>query len=121
VVSYSGFLYILYSQALGAWRIGGKMKTSKQNDVSSKNLVGTNWIALETVLDNKSTIEILDEKYCIYSSQNNLRLRTYKISEGQILIGDSVSYVIRGNTLFYNDIPIYTKEEPSSNIRYGSP
>jgi len=97
------------------------MKTSKQNDVISKNLIGTNWIAVETVLDNKSTIEIIDEKYCIYCSQNNLRLRTYKISEGQILIGDSVSYAIRGNTLFYNDIPIYTKEERPSNTQYGSP
>jgi hypothetical protein len=97
------------------------MKTSNQNDKTIGNFIGTNWIAVETVLDNKSTIEIVDEKYCIYSSQNNLRLRTYKISEGQILIGDSVSYSIRGNTFFYNDIPIYRKEDRSSNTQYGSP
>jgi hypothetical protein len=121
VVCYSGFLYILYSRALGACRIGGKMETSKQIDKTTRNLIGTNWIAVETVLDNKSTIEIIDEKYCIYSSQNNFRLRTYKISEGQILIGDSVSYAIRGNTFFYNGIPIYKKEERPPSIRYGNP
>jgi hypothetical protein len=97
------------------------METSKQIDKTTRNLIGTNWIAVETVLDNKSTIEIIDEKYCIYCSQNNVKLRTYKISEGRILIGDSVSYTIRGNTLFYNDIPIYTKEEHPSNAQYGSP
>jgi len=87
------------------------MKTSKQNNVIPKNLIGTNWISVETVLDNKSTIEIIDEKYCIYSFQNNIKLRTYKISEGKIFIGDSVTYVIRDNTFFYNDIPVY-KQEP---------
>jgi len=86
------------------------MNLSKPNEVNPKNLIGTNWISIETVLDNKSSIEILDDKYCIYSSENFIKLRTYKIREGQILIGDSVSYDIRGNTFFYNDIPIYKQE-----------
>ena len=89
------------------------MKNSKQNNIIPKNFIGTSWISVETVLEDKSTIEIIDEKYCIYSSQNMTKLRTYKISEGQIFIGDSVSYVIRDNTFFYNDTPLYKKEERS--------
>jgi len=90
------------------------MKTSTPNGITAKNLIGTNWTSVETVLDDKSTIEIVDDKYCIYSSNNKTKLRTYKINEDQILIGDSVSYAIRDNTFFYNDIPLYTKEERPS-------
>jgi len=87
------------------------MKTSTPNNAILKRLVGTNWVAVESNLENKSTIEIVDEKYCIYSYLNNVKLRTYKINDGQICIGDSVSYDIRGNTFFYNDTPLYVKED----------
>ena len=90
------------------------MKNSKQTNIIPKNLVGTNWVSVETVLDDKSTIEIIDERYCIYSTKNKTKLRTYKISENQIFIGDSVSYAIKDNTFFYNDTPLYIKEDRSS-------
>jgi len=96
------------------------VKASKQNDIIPKNLVGTNWVSVESVLDNKSSIEIIDEKYCIYSSQTNTKLRPYKISENRILIGDSVSYAIRDNTFFYNDTPLYIKEEHYSKTKTQS-
>jgi len=83
------------------------MKTTKQNSIIPKNLVGTNWVSVETIPEDKSAIEIIDEKYCIYSSQSKTKLRPYRISEGQIFIGDSVSYAIRDNTFFYNDTPLY--------------
>jgi len=85
------------------------MKASKQNNIVPKNLVGTNWISVETISERKSAIEIIDEKYCIYSSQNKTKLRPYKISEGQIIIGDSISYAIRDNAFFHNDTPLYIR------------
>ena len=94
------------------------MKTSKQNNIIPKNLIGTNWVSVETVLDDKSTIEIVDEKYCIYSSKNKTKLRTYRISENRILIGDSVSYAIRDNAFFYNDTLLYKKDDrPSIKVK----
>ena len=90
------------------------MKSSKQNNIIPKNLIGTSWISVETISEDKSAIEIIDEKYCIYSSQNKTKLRPYRISEDQIFIGDSVSYAIRDNAFFYNDTPLYVKEERSS-------
>jgi len=86
------------------------MKSFKPKNVISKNLIGTNWIAVEAASNSKDTIEIIDEKYCIYSSQNKIKLRTYRISEGQIFINDSVSYVIRDNAFFRNDTPIYIRK-----------
>ena len=85
------------------------MKASKQNNIIPKNLVGTNWVSVGTVSEDKSAIEIIDEKYCIYSSQNKTKLRPYKISEGQIIIGDSISYAIRDNAFFHNDTPLYIR------------
>ena len=97
------------------------MKNSKQNNIIPKNFIGTSWISVETVLEDKSTIEIIDEKYCIYSSQNKTKLRTYIISENQIHIGDSVSYAIRDNTFFHNDTPLYVKAERTSKTQgFGS-
>jgi len=86
------------------------MKASKQTSIIPKNLVGTNWVSVETISEDKSAIEIIDEKYCIYSSQNKTKLRPYKISEDQIFIGDSISYAIRDNTFFYNDTPLYVRK-----------
>jgi len=86
------------------------MKTIKQNNIIPKNLVGTNWVSVETVSEDKSAIEIIDEKYCIYSSRTKTKLRPYKISEDQIFIGDSISYAIRDNTFFQNDTPLYIRQ-----------
>ena len=86
------------------------MKASKQNSIIPKNLVGTNWVSVETVLEDKSVIEIIDEKYCIYSSQNRTKLRPYRISENQIFIGDSISYAIKDDAFFYNDTPLYVRQ-----------
>jgi hypothetical protein len=86
------------------------MRFFKPNDVTLKNIVGTRWVTPETSSDNNGTIEIIDEKYCIYSCLDKVKLRTYKISKDRIFIGDSVSYTIRDNIFFHNGTPLYKKE-----------
>ena len=87
------------------------MESSILKKTIQEKLIGTKWITAESDLDNKITIEIIDKNYCICSSFNKVKLRTYKISEDKIFIGDSISYVIKGNTFFQNNIPCYYKKE----------
>jgi hypothetical protein len=84
--------------------------TSMPNDVTPKKLVGTKWIAAETNSDNKGSIEIIDEKYCICKSMKKVTLRTYEIMEGQIFISGFISYTIRDNIFFQDGTPLYSKE-----------
>jgi hypothetical protein len=86
------------------------MRFFKPNDVTLKNIVGTRWVTPETSSDNNATIEIVDEKYCIYSCLDRVKLHTYKINNGQIFIGNSISYAIRDNIFFHDDTPLYIKE-----------
>ena len=88
------------------------MKSSKSNSISPESLIGTKWIAVNS--DNRNSIEIVEKAYCIYTSPNRVELHTYKICGDKIFIRDSIkdsiSYVIRNNTFFLNDTPLYVKE-----------
>ena len=78
-------------------------------DITPETLIGTKWIATGTVSNNMDTIEFVDGSYCIYTSFNRGEPYTYKIRGNRILVGDFVSYVIRGNILFLNGYPFFTK------------
>jgi hypothetical protein len=86
------------------------MKTSNSNSVTPESLIGTKWIAVSDDSDYGNIIEIVEKTYCIISSPNKVKLQTYIINENQISINNSISYAIRDNTFFYNDIPFYIKE-----------
>ena len=86
------------------------MKTSNSNSVTPESLIGTKWIAVSDGSNHGNTIEIVEKTYCIITFPNKVKLQTYKINEGQISINNSISYAIRDNTFFHNDIPLYVKE-----------
>jgi len=86
------------------------MKSFKSKDITPETLMGTKWIAVDAAADNINTIEFVDKAYCIYTFPNRVKLQTYKIHGGQIFINDSISYAIKDNTFFQNDIPLYIKE-----------
>jgi hypothetical protein len=88
------------------------MKSSKPQSLTPESLIGTKWVAVNS--DNGNTIEIVEKTYCLYTSPNRVELHTYKICGDKILIRDSIqdfiSYVIKDNTFFLNDTPLYVKE-----------
>jgi hypothetical protein len=87
-----------------------KMKTFNSNSLTPESLIGTKWIAVNPDSNYGYTIEIVEKTYCIITSPNKVKLQTYKISEDQIFINNSISYAIRDNTFLLNDIPLYIKE-----------
>ena len=78
--------------------------------IKPEQLVGTKWFSWKKLLGDRISVEFIDTKNCIYTSQPNKYQMTYNINKGVLLISNIIgAFELRGNVLFNNDLPVFEK------------
>jgi len=78
--------------------------------INPEHLIGTKWTTWKNIFGNRMTVEFIDNSNCIYTSCPKSYFLTYTVQEGVIYINNIVgSFVLRGDVLFNNDIPVFEK------------
>jgi len=89
------------------------MKTEQHNmktAIKAGQLVGTKWLSWKKLLGDKVSVEFIDVKNCVYTSQPNKYTMTYNIAGGELYISNIMgAFELRGNILFNNDLPVFEK------------
>ena len=94
-------------------KYGGFMTFEQEKNkivLEAEQLVGTKWSSWKRMLGDKVSVEFIDKKNCIYTSQPNKYTMTYSIAGGELYISNIIgSFELRGNVLFNNDLPVFEK------------
>ena len=89
------------------------MKTkeiAEKTDINHDGLIGTKWIAWSELLSDLMSVEFVDSKKCVYTSQPQKFPLTYNIADGELFINSIEGpFELRGNVLYNNDIPAFEK------------
>ena len=83
---------------------------AKKTDLKPGQLVGTKWFSWKKLLGDKVSVEFVDRKNCIYTSEPNKYPMTYNIACGELHISNIMgAFELRGTILFNNDLPVFEK------------
>jgi len=89
------------------------MKSRKFTEITAidhDKLIGTRWISWSEFVGDRMTMEFVDKSNCIYTSKPRKYPMKYSVLGGQILFKEiEGTFVLRGNVLFSNDIPVFEK------------
>ena len=86
------------------------IKTEDDAAINPEQLIGTKWKTWKNMFGDRITVEFVDNSNCIYTSRPKSYSLTYTVQEGVMYISNIVgSFVLRGDVLFNNDIPVFEK------------
>jgi len=82
----------------------------RKNIVQPDQLIGTKWVSWSKQFADRISVEFIDGKNCIYTSQPRKFPLTYTVTDGEIFIKNiEGAFELRGNVLFNNDLPVFEK------------
>jgi len=85
-------------------------KEIKASVIKAGQLVGTKWFSWKRMLGDKVSVEFIDKKNCVYTSQPHIYPMTYNIAGGELYISNIMgAFELRGDVLYNNDLPVFEK------------
>ena len=82
----------------------------KRTAIKADQLIGTKWLSWKKLLGDKVSVEFVDKKKCVYTSQPNKYTMTYNVVGGELYISNIIgAFELKGNVLFNNDLPVFEK------------
>ncbi|MCL2184556.1 MAG: hypothetical protein FWB86_01705 [Treponema sp.] len=83
---------------------------AETTEIAPDQLIGTKWLGWSDLFNDRFSIEFINEKRCVYTSQPKKYPLTYDIIEGKLYISNITgAFELRGNMLFNNDLPVFEK------------
>ncbi|MCL2243389.1 MAG: hypothetical protein FWC03_02845 [Treponema sp.] len=75
-----------------------------------EQLIGTKWTSWRKSFGDRFTVEFVDQRNCIFTSQPKKYPLTYTVTGGQIFISKiDGPFELRGNVLYNNNLPTFEK------------
>jgi len=85
-------------------------KILERNVIKAEQLIGTKWTSWRKSFGDKYTVEFVDKKNCIYTSNPKKYPLTYTITAGLMYISNIEGpFELRGDVLFNNELPVFER------------
>ena len=82
----------------------------EKTTIKPELLIGTKWVSWSNEFADRMSMEFLDQKNCVYTSQPKKFPLTYTVMEGEVHISSiEGAFELRGNVLFNNNLPVFKK------------
>ena len=102
------FSYLLYMDIIGG--IMNKERQKEKTRIEPEQLIGTKWISWSSSFADRISMEFIDKKNCVFTSQPNKFPLTYTVNGGDVFINNiEGAFELRGSVLFNNNLPVFKK------------
>ena len=84
------------------------LEIAEKTDINHDKLIGTKWVAWSEYISSQMSVEFVDSRKCVYTSQPQKFPLTYNIADGELFISNIEGpFELRGSVLYNNDIPTF--------------
>jgi len=84
--------------------------TKENTVIKPEQLIGTKWFTWNKLYGDRMSVEFVDRRNCVYTSQPNKFTMPYDVKEGKIFINNvEGAFELKGDVLFNNDLPVFEK------------